>query len=72
MADSGQRFWAVSIPFGMIIGLILAHVGRVRTRRVASGRRHRIATIFYGLALLVILASVPWPLMPNGRPMFRW
>src|SRR5262245_681400 len=34
MADSAQRFWAVEHPFGMLVGLTLAHVGRVRIRRL--------------------------------------
>jgi hypothetical protein len=73
MATSALRFWAVEHAFGMLIGIALAHVGRVRIRRAASdAQRHRLGAIFFGLALLVILASIPWPGMPNARPLVRW
>jgi hypothetical protein len=73
MRVSGLRYWAVEHLFGMLIGIALAHVGRVRIRRAPSdARRHRLAAIFFGLALLAIAASIPWPGMPNGRELFRW
>jgi hypothetical protein len=72
MKSSGLRFWAVEHVLGMVIGLVLVHVGRVRIRRVDSLRRHRTAAIFFGLALLVMLASIPWPGTPTGRPLLRW
>jgi hypothetical protein len=34
-------------------------------------RRHKLAAIFFGLALVAILATIPWPGMPAGRPLFR-
>ena len=72
MKDPGLRFWAVEHGFGMIVGVALAHVGRARTRRVDVTRRHKMAAIFYGLALVAILISIPWPGTPNGRPLLRW
>jgi hypothetical protein len=72
MKDPTQRFWAVEHIVGMLIGLALVHVGRVRTRRTDSLRRHKVAAIFFGLALVAILVSIPWPGMPAGRPLLRW
>jgi hypothetical protein len=72
MGDSVRRFWAVEHIVGMIVGLALVHVGRARTRRADSLRRHKVAAIFFGLALVVILASIPWPGTPAGRPLLRW
>ncbi|MEO5895240.1 MAG: hypothetical protein ABIS06_06030 [Vicinamibacterales bacterium] len=72
MKNSGLRFWAVEHTFGMIIGVALAHVGAVKVRKAPSYRKHRLAMIFVGLALLAILASIPWPGTPAGRPLFRW
>ena len=55
-----------------VIGIALAHVGKVKIRKASSdARRHRLATIYFGLALVVICASIPWPGMPVGRPLFR-
>ena len=72
MGNSGLRFWAVEHVFGMVVGMALAHIGRARIAKAPTdARRHRLALIFYGLALLVIVISIPWPGRPNGRPMFR-
>jgi hypothetical protein len=73
MRTSGIRFWAVEHLFGMVVGIALAHIGRTRIRKATTdARRHRLAAIFFGLALLAILSSIPWPGMPSARPLFRW
>ncbi len=72
MKDPTLRFWAVEHTFGMLVGVVLAHVGRARSRRGAERGRHRTAAIFFGLALLVIAVSVPWPGSSHGRPLLRW
>ncbi len=71
MGNSQLRFFAVEHVFGMLIGTALAHVGRKKIARAPIERRGRLALIFYGLALLAIAASIPWPGMPAGRPIFR-
>lgn len=71
MGDSQLRFYAVEHVFGMVIATLLAHVGHARLRRVAPTRARRTALIFFGLALIAILVSIPWPGMPTGRPLFR-
>jgi hypothetical protein len=72
MKDPILRFWAVEHAFGMVIGLALAHIGRARARKADSLRRHRVTAIFFGLALLLILASIPWPGSAHGRPLLHW
>ena len=73
MGNSGLRFWAIEHPFGMIIGIALAHIGRGRLKRVTNDvKRHRTTAIFFILALLIIVASIPWPGSPNRRPWLRW
>jgi len=72
MANPSLRFWAVEHITGMIIGIALAHVGRVKIRKAqGDARKHRLATIYFGLALVVVCASIPWPGMPVSRPLFR-
>ena len=71
MRISQLRYFAVEHAFGMVIATALAHVGRARVRKAPPARRARTAAIFYGLALVAILVSVPWPGMPAGRPLFR-
>ncbi len=72
MANAALRFWVVEHPFAMLAALALAHVGRVRIRRATEApARHRVAAVFFGLALLLLLVGVPWPFMPTARPLWR-
>jgi uncharacterized membrane protein YozB (DUF420 family) len=72
MKVSQLRFFAMEHVLGMLIAIALAHVGRARVKKAPIERRARIAAIFYGLSLVAMLASVPWPGMPAGRPLFRF
>jgi len=73
MASSGLRFWAVEHVFGMVVAIAFAHIGKKRIARTHDERRrHRVAAVFYGLALAAVLISTPWPGLPNGRPLLRW
>jgi hypothetical protein len=72
MANAGLRFWAVEHLLGVVVATALAHVGRVKIRNANSDRRkHGLAATFFGIALIILLASIPWPGMPAGRPLFR-
>jgi hypothetical protein len=71
MGNSVLRFFAVEHIFGMLVAAALIHIGRSRSRRnMPSVLRHRTAFIFFGLGLLAVLASIPWPFLPAGRPLF--
>jgi len=73
MRDSIMRFWAVEHITAMVIALALAHIGRVKARKLVDNRsRHRTTAIYFGLALLLILASIPWPFMAAGRALFSF
>ena len=66
------RFWAVEHVVGMLIAIALVHIGRTKIRKATTdSRRHSLAAIFYGIALILMLASIPWPGMAAGRPLFR-
>ena len=72
MRNPALRFVVVEHVFGMVVAIALAHIGRVRIRKTADGvRRHKLAAIFFGIALVVIVLSIPWPGMPAGRPLLR-
>ena len=72
MKNSGLRFWLVEHPFGVLVGIALAHIGRARARKTDSLRRHRVVAIFIGLTLIAVLVSIPWPGTPAARPLLRW
>jgi hypothetical protein len=72
MREAPIRFFAVEHPVGMIVAIALAHVGRARARKATdSESKHKRALIFFGLALLVLLLSIPWPIGPGARSLFR-
>ena len=72
MHTSALRVWALEHPTMMIVALVLAHIGRARSRRAADpAAKRRQIMLFFGLALIAILVGIQWPGMPNGRPLFR-
>lgn len=61
MKNSDLRFYAVEHVLIMIIALVLVHIGKVKSKKaVSSWKKHRSAAIYYGIALLLILAGIPW------------
>jgi len=81
MGNAGLRFWTVEHPFGMVIGLALAHIGRgLRSGAVGAHRgvRSYLAGIdrdlrpyLIGFALALILTAIPFALVainPWSKP----
>lgn len=67
MKDPTLRFYAVEHILGMLIAVVLIHIGKVQGRKAISDKaKHRRTMIFYFLALLIILASIPWPFREIG------
>jgi hypothetical protein len=72
MRNPEYRFFVVEHAAGMLIAIALAHVGRTRSKKAKTdAARFKSAAIFYGLSLLIMLASIPWPGMAAGRALFR-
>lgn len=72
MRNPAQRFWAVEHAGGMFAAMILVRIGRVLAANATSmsASRNRRLTCF-ALATAAMLASIPWPGLANGRPLFR-
>lgn len=72
MQGATTRFWAVEHMTAMFGAVIFVHVGRVlaRTAKTPNARRVRLMTCF-GIATILMLAGMPWPGRPGGRPLFR-
>ncbi len=67
MSDSATRFFLVEHSLMMLIAIILAHIGRSRAKKADTDNgKFKNAAIFFAIALLIILASIPWfrPLLP--------
>ena len=72
MRNAPLRFFAVEHILAMSIAVALVHVGTVRVKKAKdAAQRHKSALIFYALALVLMLLSIPWPGTPGGRPLLR-
>lgn len=72
MKTSSVRFFAVEHIFGMIIAVVLVHVGHALAKRAAdAAAAAKKRLIFFALALVVTFLSIPWPFYPAARPLFR-
>ena len=71
MKNSALRFWAIEHITGMIIAIVLITIGRGKVKRAVDYTAHKKAFTFFLLALIIILASVPWPFREAvARPWF--
>jgi hypothetical protein len=74
MKDANLRFFTMEHELMMIIALILVHVGRVMVKKATlSSAKFKKGLLFFGIALLLILITTPWPFREvAARPWFRW
>ena len=67
MKDSLLRFFAIEHTTGMLIAIILIHIGRSYGKKnIPDFMKHKRTVLFFGLALLVLLISIPWPFRMVG------
>ena len=68
MKDAASRFCAVEHITGMIAAIIFITVGHISFKKTSNAKR---TAVFYIIALILILAVVPWPFREGvGRPWF--
>lgn len=74
MGNGFLRFFAMEHVLMMIIALALVHIGRSSVKKATIDRKkHSRSLIFFGIALLIILAAIPWPFRAElGAPWFRF
>jgi len=67
MKDPVERFFAVEHALMMIIAWLLVHVGRSMVKRAdTDAQKHKRTLIYFGIALIIILAMIPWPFRQMG------
>lgn len=64
------RFYTIEHVFMMVIAIVLITVGRVRSKKLAGADKHRTILYFYAMALIIILAAIPWPFRNLGAAWF--
>lgn len=71
MKDPVQRFFAVEHLAGMLIAIVLITIGRgVAKKSMPDVAKHRKAFWMFVIALVLIVASIPWPGREAARPLF--
>jgi hypothetical protein len=71
MKDSVLRFFLVEHIGLMIIAVILVTIGYIKSDRAENERKkHKNLLIYYSIALLLILAAIPWPFRGLGSGWF--
>ena len=67
------RFFAVEHISMMIVAIILLHIGKAQGKKAISDKaKHRRTLVFYLLALLIILVSIPWPFREMFKGVTHW
>jgi hypothetical protein len=72
MKDSVARFYAVEHIFGMLVAIVLITIGRgVAKKAIADKVKFKRGFWFFLVALIIILATIPWPFRAGvSRPWF--
>lgn len=67
MKDSVARFYAIEHTTGMLLAIILIHLGYSYGKKsVTDSQKHRRILLYFVLALLILLISIPWPFRAVG------
>lgn len=62
MKDSAMRFFTIEHMVAMLIAIVIATVGYSSAKRMEGDvRPNNRVFVFYLIALILILASIPWP-----------
>lgn len=70
MGNSLLRFYTIEHILGMLIAFHLMLIAVIKIRRQPSDKWNRTVRIYFGLALLVTLLSIPWPFRGFGTGWF--
>lgn len=72
MKNKDLRFWAVEHMVGMIIGVLVAQVGSILSKkRNSDASRFRTAFLYFAVGLFIILMMIPFGIWNAERPLFR-
>jgi hypothetical protein len=67
MKNSYYRFFAIEHTTGMLLAIIFIHLGYSYGKKsVPDPQKHKRILLYFGLALLIILISIPWPFRVVG------
>lgn len=61
MKDSTLRLYTIEHPLTMILAIVLITMAYSKSKKdISSHLKHKIKSIYFGLALILILIRIPW------------
>ena len=73
LRNPGLRFWAFTHAATMVVAVVAVRAGRVFAMgEPTSPARRSGRYICFGIAMLAMVAGVPWPGLAHARPLFRF
>jgi len=61
MKNADLRFYAVEHLVMMLVAVVLVHIGRAKSKKAKTDvAKFKTASIFFLIALVVIVAAIPW------------
>lgn len=73
MKDRILRFFTVEHSLMMLIAIALITIGHSKAKKASGEKKFRTLAIFFTIALVIILAAIPWPVregIGTGRGWF--
>ncbi len=62
MKEPVVRFFAVEHLVMMVLAIVCIHIGKAQGRKaISDGAKHKRTMLYYLVALVLILISIPWP-----------
>lgn len=70
MKERVPRFWAVEHLTNGILTVLFIHLAKIfAAKHDESRRKFKRTALFMTLAVIALMLSIPWPGMPQGRPL---
>jgi hypothetical protein len=67
MKTASLRYWTVEHISMMIVAIVFITIGNIRSKKMdTDAGKYKQVLIWFGLALLVIIAAMPWPFRAEG------
>jgi hypothetical protein len=72
MKNHTLRYWTVEHVLSMIVFAGLVQVGFSLSKRAQeSAQKHKLMLVYTLIGFIILMATIPWPFMSYGRPLFQ-
>lgn len=61
MKEAMYRFFGMEHSLLMILAFVLLTIGHSKSKKAEGQKKHKVIATFYTIALILILAGIPWP-----------